>query len=40
MYIDEINSIERYIKAEEPQMSIISMDQAIVDLKIVEYKNE
>ena len=35
MYIDEINSIERYIKAEEPQMSILSMDQGIKDLKIV-----
>lgn len=35
MYIDEIKSMERFISGDERQMDILSIDQAIQDLKIV-----
>jgi len=38
MYIDEIKSMERFIKGSEPQADILSIDQAIGDLRVVEGK--
>lgn len=35
MYIDEMKSMERFIKGKEQQRDILSLDQAILDLKIV-----
>lgn len=35
MYIDEMKSMERFIEEKESQMAILSMDQAVLDLKMV-----
>ncbi len=35
MYIDEINSMERFLNGKEPQLPILAIDQAIEDLKII-----
>lgn len=38
MYIDEIKSMEKFIKGEEPQNRMLTIDQAIFDLKVIEGK--